>query len=164
WIFAILLGFYTSTTEWSHCETDVWMFLPAMTAIWLCIKRVEELERGEATGAGALRAVLEGFLWGVAFLMKPYVIIPAACARLAGVPALTRAGVPVGRMIVDLAAVVLGGLLVGVGTVGWLVASGNWKGFWNALLWNQDYLERRMYLVAHYKPMIERLWPWSLVQ
>jgi hypothetical protein len=164
WTFAILLGFYMSTTEWSHCETDVWMFLPAMSALWLRVRRVEQLKLGEETGLGALWTVLEGVLWGLAFLMKPYVIIPAACAWLAGVPALIRAGVPARRMIVDLAAVVLGGLLVGAGTVGWLLSSGNWKGFWDALSWNQDYLERRMYLVARYKPMIEKLWPWSLVQ
>jgi hypothetical protein len=164
WTFAILLGFYMSTTEWSHCETDVWMFLPAMLALYLRVERVQRLKREEETASGVLVTILEGILWGLAFLMKPYVIIPAACAWLAGMAALIRAGVPARRMIVDLAAVVLGGLLVGAGTVAWLLASGNWKGFWSALLWNQDYLERRMYLIAHYKPMIEKLWPWSLVQ
>jgi hypothetical protein len=164
WTFAILLGFYMSTTEWSHCETDVWMFLPAMLALWLRIGRVEQLKRGEEGGAAVLWTVVEGVLWGLAFLMKPYVIVPAAFAWLAGMVALVRTGVPARRMILDLAAVLLGGLLVGAGTVAWLITSGNWKGFWSALKWNQDYLERRMYLVARYKPMIEKLWPWSLVQ
>jgi hypothetical protein len=164
WTFAILLGFYMSTTEWSHCETDVWMFLPAMLALYLRIKRVQQLKRGKETGTGMLGAILEGVLWGLAFLMKPYVIIPAALAWLWGTAVLIRTGMPARRMIFDLAVVVSGGLLVGAGTVAWLVVSGNWRGFWNALSWNQDYLERRMYLVARYKPMIEKLWPWSLVQ
>jgi hypothetical protein len=164
WTFAILLGFYMSTTEWSHCETDVWMFLPAMAGLYLRVHRVLQLQHADETGPGVLGTILEGVLWGLAFLMKPYVILPAACAWLIGMAALVRLQVPGRRVVIDLAAVVSGGLLVGGATVAWLVMSGNWHGFWSALLWNQDYLERRMYMVARYKPMIEKLWPWSLVQ
>jgi hypothetical protein len=160
WTFALLLGFYLSTTEWSHCETDVWMFLPATTALWLRIRRIEQLEAGGRAGRSA---ILEGAAWGIAFVMKPYVIMPAAFAWLATLMAL-RHRMQLRRVMVDLAGLMTGGVLVGLLTLAWFVASGNWKGFLDALSWNQDYLAQRTSLVEHYRRSIEALWPWSLVQ
>src|SRR5262249_7414870 len=46
WTFTLLLGFYLSTSEWSQCETDVWMLLPAMMALWLRIRRLARPNSG----------------------------------------------------------------------------------------------------------------------
>jgi hypothetical protein len=171
WTFAVLLGFYLSTTEWCHCETDVWMFLPAMTALWLRIRRIEKLEAGARTAPPAL---FEGAAWGIALVMKPHVIIPAAFSWLATLTGLrhrhashdtvSRPCHPTRQVMLDLAGLIAGGILIGLLTLTWFVTSGNWKGFLDALSWNKDYLAQRTSLVEHYQRSIEALWPWSLVQ
>jgi hypothetical protein len=181
WTFALLLGFYLSTTEWSHCETDVWMFLPAMTALWLRIHRIEKLE---STGHLGPSAILEGAAWGIAFVMKPHVIIPAAFSWLATPIALrhrdrTDGTIPnsgtvevrssrprhlLRQCMLDLTGLLLGVTSIGLVTLVWFMASGNWKGFQEALAWNKDYLTQRASLAEHFQRSIQSLWPWSLVQ
>jgi hypothetical protein len=154
---AILVLFYFATSEWSHCQPDVWMMVPVLLALTL---RCRRLQAAGTTARGLLAAILEGILWGIAFLFKPMVIVPAATAWLisalivwggayAPAPHGTRQRLfPLG----DLAATVTGGLIAGAATVVWFKVSGNWPYFVEAAIrWNAEYVKQQS------KPLVERL-------
>jgi hypothetical protein len=154
---AILVLFYFATSEWSHCQPDIWMMVPALLALTLRCRRLQAT--GTAT-AGYWAAVLEGILWGIAFLFKPMVILPAAAVWLISAlmvwtgterhtpPLASRRLFP----LWDLAATVTGGLFVGAATVIWFKVSGNWPYFVEAAIrWNAEYLQQQS------KPLLERL-------
>ena len=150
----ILVLFYFATSEWSHCQPDTWMMMPALLALTLRSRRLQTA--GIATPA-LLAAILEGILWGVAFLFKPMAIVPAAAAWLISAIIVWKSHTPPATWqrlfpLWDLAATVTGGLIVGAATVFWLKVSGNWPYFVEAAIrWNGEYLTQQS------KPLLERL-------
>ena len=127
WFVAGVAWFYPFTTEFSHCQRDVWMLLPAVLA---CRWRVRQRERPSVPWAFA-----EGLVWGMAVWVKPFAVVPAAAVWLTSVRGIGwRAA---GR---DFAAVLAGGLVAGLAGAGWLVASGAWPYFWDVFAnWNPEY-------------------------
>ncbi len=78
WAAVCLIAFYLTTPESCHCQRDVWMLLPAMGAVTLRSQQLRAMRtRCEALGRLALRATVEGLLWGIAIWIKPFVIVLA---------------------------------------------------------------------------------------
>jgi hypothetical protein len=166
WTGVVLLSFYLATSEVCHCQRDVWMLLPAMAALHLRHRQVEVLLHSPATRWGvAARAAIEGFCWGIAFWIKPFVAVPAlACWLIAA--ALIRRSLPgAGRILmVDAFGVLMGGLLAGAPGIVWLWSSGSGSYFWDTLFgWDADYyhaatnsvLQRTAFLLRQFPP-----WGW----
>lgn len=131
WTACLLLFFYFSTTEFCHCQPDVWMMLPVFVAVTLRIRQLNRLRTANADLRGvAALALAEGVCWGIAVLFKPPIMIPAVACWLLTViwiriarPATTRV------LIADFLGLLFGGLLVGGSILLWLVVSGNWPYF-----------------------------------
>jgi hypothetical protein len=166
WAACLFLFFYLSTTEFSHCQPDVWMLLPALAALALRIRQADRVMH--VTGdtrrvAGA--ALAEGICWGLAVLFKPPVLLPAlACLLLSTAWALVARPRSVRKIVADFAGLHTGGLLVGGVTVGWMTASGNWPHFVEAAFggWAGEYYRHSpnwidRTLIAFLVP-----WPWGL--
>jgi hypothetical protein len=152
-LLAAIYLFYFSVGEWSHCQSDLWMLLPALAALALHL-RMRPLPG---------RSPLQGLLWGVAFLIKPFVAIPAVCA----VAAQKRLYQRICRLafLTECAGILLGGLVVGAATVVWLRWTGNWPYFYRATFagWNQDYFlgaEGPRFRTEH---LLTWFWPWTLL-
>src|SRR5262249_2068566 len=154
-LLAVIYLFYFSVGEWSHCQSDLWMMLPALVALALHLRVLPWLEPLPG------RAFLQGLAWGVAFLIKPFVALPAVGAvrfdrrlyqrhwRLA--------------IVTECAGILLGGLVVGSAAVLWLRWTGNWRFFYEATFagWNQDYFfgaEGPAYRTEH---LLTWFWPWT---
>jgi hypothetical protein len=152
WFVAGVAWFYPFTTEFSHCQRDVWLFLPAVLA---CRWRVRQRERPSARWAFA-----EGLVWGLAAWVKPFVLVPAAAVWLASVWGTGRRAA-----VRDFAALLAGGLVAGFAGVGWLVASGAWPYFWDVFAnWNPEYAAGTLRGVGGRVPeTIGYFPPWSLV-
>src|SRR5262249_41404773 len=74
WLGFFLLTFYLSTSEWVHCQRDVWMLLPAVGGLWLRGRQLAELTAPEPSPRRVvLGAVAEGLCWGAGFWIKPFV-------------------------------------------------------------------------------------------
>jgi hypothetical protein len=168
WIAAALYLCYFSATEWAHCQSDEWMLLPALGA--LCLRQRQAAALVDTSVPGrvlARRALAEGVLWGVAFLIKPFVVF-------SGVPCLLVALVPASRVLrkqgarrrlaVDVTGLLIGGSLVGLGSVAALYFSGDWSEFLASTFggWNSDYARqsndwgtRTIYAFHGWQ------WPWS---
>jgi hypothetical protein len=165
WVGVLLLTFYLSTSEWVHCQRDIWMLLPALGGMWLRRRQLAEL-----TGPApsflriGLGAVAEGLCWGAAFWIKPFVAVPALACWLTCL-LLMRGSERGSLVLVDAVCLVAGGLLIGGAGVLWLVASGTWPYFWDVITtWNTSYfthgdtfsLGRLQYFLGHWLP-------WSLL-
>lgn len=83
WAAAVLALFYLSTSEWCHAQQDTWMLLPALLALALRERETESGLGGGAAGPAALRGVLEGMFWAVAFVIKPFILFPALACWIA---------------------------------------------------------------------------------
>ena len=156
----LLLAFYFSTSEWCHCQRDPWMLLPALGALAL---RFEQRERLAASRPVFLRAALEGALWGAAFWIKPYVIVPAVAAWLWSTLLRSRRG----QSLADLGGLLVGGILVGAAGIAWLQATGGWPHFVETVFdWNRDYLAVDVYEGASrldvWIAFAYRNWPWCI--
>src|SRR5262249_41472170 len=81
WFAVLCFLFYFSTTEWCHCQRDLWMLPFALAALLLRRRQMESLrDLTQSSGRLFLRTVAEGLCWGVAFWIKPFVAVPAlAC-------------------------------------------------------------------------------------
>jgi hypothetical protein len=139
---AIVLGlFYFGTTEWCHCQPDTWMLLPALVALYLRRRQLQDLRSPQARlGQGfLLRGLTEGVCWGSAFLIKPFVAVPALLYLLLSIGLSWKRGRAV---LLDLSMVLIGGLVVGLVTVGWLMLSEDWPAFVDvgSGRWHADYL------------------------
>jgi hypothetical protein len=160
WAAVALLGFYFSTSEWSHCQRDVWMLLPALAATLGRGRQVAILasERG-TPGRVAARALVEGLCWAVAFWIKPHVAVPAFTCWTVGAALVTRMKPgAAGLLAVDLVGLVTGSLLAGGLGILYLYRSGSWSSFLEILLhWNPGYLR------THVDPTSLTTYVWSLL-
>src|SRR5579871_1211758 len=71
WTAAALAAFYLSTPEICHCQRDGWLLLPAGIALTLRDRQLRRLVAGN--GPIFRMAVLEGFCWGAALWIKPFI-------------------------------------------------------------------------------------------
>lgn len=166
WTAVVLFGFYFATSEICHCQRDTWMLLPALVAL--------HLRRGQVAALlgtpGMLwnvagRAVIEGFYWGLAFWIKPFVAIPGLACWLCAALVIGRGAARAWRMLaVDAAGLLVGGLLAGGLGITWLWWSGSWPYFWDTIFgWDADYyrsatngvLRRTGFLLQQFAP-----WGW----
>lgn len=170
WIAATLFLLYFSGTEWAHCQTDGWMLLPALGALWLRQRQASALADAATLGRILLRRSLaEGVLWGLAFLIKPFVAFPAVlCLLVTAVPsarALRGRGATL-RLVSDGAGVLAGGMLVGVASVTALYLTADWSAFLAAAFggWNSDYTGQSLdWLTRSKDAILASQWPWSAV-
>ncbi|MGH7202717.1 MAG: hypothetical protein ACREJB_19075 [Planctomycetaceae bacterium] len=160
----LLFWFYFSLSEWTHCQRDVWLMLPALCAAWLRWRQTLRLSLEPRANRQAAFAwgVLEGVLWAAAFWIKPFVALPALAAIIVSA-LLTRRW----RLVAaDGLGVLGGGLIVGGLGSAWLLETGAWPHFWEmALEWNPAYFAagRERWSLERYLSLQERFYPWSLV-
>ncbi|VTS02267.1 Uncharacterized protein OS=Planctomyces maris DSM 8797 GN=PM8797T_32020 PE=4 SV=1 [Gemmata massiliana] len=161
WALAGAALFYPFTVEMSHAQRDTWMTLPALAAVTLRVRR----GMGGTVSPPFRASLLEGLLWGAGVWIKPHIVIMAAAVwlltarRIAGeFPRPWRAAGT------DFLGNVLGGGVVGLAGLTWLLATGTWKPFLEVFTqWNPGYLQlvkaevgMRMEQELHWFP------PWSL--
>lgn len=131
WFLAGVAWFYLFTSEFSHCQRDVWMLLPATVAGRMRLQRI-----GEPSWRWG---IVEGAVWGLGVWIKPFVLVPAAAVWLASAVGILRqlGWKSLGR---DFLAVFCGGMLAGLAGLGWLVESGTWPYFRDIFSsWNPEY-------------------------
>lgn len=127
WFAAAMALWYPFTSEFNHCQRDVWMLLPAVLAVWLRMKRLDSPR--------FFGALVEGFAWGLAVWFKPHALIPAAAVWLISLRSLK------GHRLTDLGGTLLGGLLAGSLGILWLVRTGAWPWFLDVFTrWNPEYV------------------------
>lgn len=161
WYAAAIALYYPFTSEFNHCQRDVWMLLPAAGAGLLRVRQVGRAMAGEVSTRAAIG---EGFVWGLAVWLKPHVLAAGGAAwAVSAVLVARRAGRK--AVGVDLLGLVAGGLLAGVPGVVWLVSSGAWPYLWEVLTgWNPDYLSGEWENTGHKLKYV--FWcfrPWGLV-
>jgi hypothetical protein len=165
WTAVLLFAFYLTASEWIHCQPDTWMLLPALAALHLRRRQFGRLAGDAAAGRVVARATLEGFCWGTACLIKPFVVLPGVCAWLASVAMLRRAGP--GRLTVlacDAAGLVAGGLLSGAIWQCWLLACGTWHAYWhNVAMYRGEYYSTFDPLWVRPLSLLFQLNPWGAV-
>ncbi|HET6574129.1 MAG TPA: hypothetical protein VFG68_11035 [Fimbriiglobus sp.] len=188
WFAAAVALFYPFTSEFCHCQRDVWMLLPAAAAAWLRLRRVgsspnppapfpkrEGGERanplpvspsrfGEGPREGLAWAVVEGLLWGMAVWLKPHVIVPAFAVWLVSAVSIYRAA-GWRRALADALGLLVSGLLAGGLGVLWLVRSGAWPYFVDVFTnWNPEYVAQTWVELPD-RPLrtFEYFPPWSLL-
>jgi hypothetical protein len=139
WTGIAMFLFYVGMTEWCHCQVDAWMLLPAVAAFAMRLGQVSTMGQRKAPRIVGM-AVIEGLLWSWALLMKPFVLIPALGAWLAGLWCLdnsrwTKA------VLLDMMGLFMGAVCVFGSAALWLVLSSNWPYFREASFsaWNRDY-------------------------
>jgi hypothetical protein len=169
WAAVLLYGFYFSTSEAVQGQRDTWMLLPALLALGLRQRQLEDL-LAPPTPLRALagRALLEGLCWGAAFWIKPFVVVPALACWLLSAALTGRASPhpPWLRLTLDGLALLGGGLFAGALGILWLVESGSWPFFWQIMAG----IYRDYYSSTHGIALVDRLqhivlhfMPWSLV-
>ncbi len=169
WMATALIAYYFSTTEWSHCQRDTWMLLPALAALYVRRRQLSDLVNPESSFKQVgLRALGEGMLWGAGFWIKPFVAVPALACLLvtAGWLWATRTRGARWRLAVDAASLLAGGLLVGAAGMVWLWWSGTWHYFWDVMLdWNLHYATGKSPYPWHWHAYYFFAWffPWSLL-
>ncbi len=166
WAAFVLLLYYVSTTDWNHCQPDVWMLLPALLALHLRRRQVAALIRGDdSLRRLSGRAVLEGWCWGCACLFKPFVVVPGLACWAVSVTLVRRRGGRFWPLAADLLGLLAGGLMAGGVWVAWLWWGGGWSAFWDDFrVWGPGYYttvgstlkHRTLYLVTQF-------FPWGLV-
>jgi hypothetical protein len=166
WLAVACFAFYFSTSEWCHCQRDVWMLPPALAALYLRRRQLADLVGHEAPLRRlALRGVLEGLCWGVAFWIKPFVAVPAlACWILSAARAHKGHGPAGRRLALDAGSLLAGGMLAGGAGVAWLVRSGAWPYFCNVFLdWNWEYARATNPLLFRVMLLFVELSPWGWI-
>ncbi|MCS6866291.1 MAG: hypothetical protein RMJ56_10735 [Gemmataceae bacterium] len=164
WTIATATLFYLFAVEMAHAQRDTWMALPALAAVLLRVRRAGGTY--EPTAGGHFRAAItEGLLWGAAVWLKPHVILMAAAVWLLSIRYLCGGGWSGRRgLIGDFLGNLVGGGVVGLAGIGWLVASGAGPAFVEVFTrWNPKYLEL-VRLEFDDRVAQELFWfpPWSL--
>ena len=154
--------FYLSTSEWCHCQRDMWMLAPAMAGTWLRLKQRERAESEASGGRLILWGMLEGVVWGVGIWIKPYVLLVTVAAWLCTLS--RKAGL--NRTAADSAGLLSGGLIAGGAGFGWMVSTGAWPHWLDTMQnWNPRYLQagRENWTYPRFKVMVIRFLPWFLL-
>jgi hypothetical protein len=164
---AVLAGFYLSTSEWCHCQRDVWMLLPCLVGLRLRDRQADRHRWSELPSRLFAWAAVEGVVWGAAVWIKPFAAVPGlviwtiSARRAANGPAAGR------RLAADLAGILTGGLLAGAAGAAWLLATGAWSSFVEIMfVWNREYATfNTLGGPWWYAPLglTIRLFPWPLV-
>jgi hypothetical protein len=186
WFAAGVALFYPFTSEFCHCQRDVWMLLPALAAAWLRLRRMTNDEcptndsprkdEGRMTASllsslrhwwgigGAFVIPAEGALWGVAVWLKPHVVVPAFAVWLVSAVLIARSA-GWRRVLADTLGLLVGGLVAGGLGVLWLVRSGAWPYFVDVFTnWNPEYVAQTWTeLPARPLRTFEYFPPWSLL-
>jgi hypothetical protein len=159
----VMLLFYLSTTEWCHCQSDMWMLLPAVVGLRLRCGQMHRLAGRHDTIVPW--AVLEGLVWALAVFIKPFAVFAAGACWLMSVVIMSKTKVPIARIGQDLAGIVTGAGTVAAASILWLVLSGNWDGFMSAACsdWNRDYYATSPPLWWRLRQVLRWFWPWSLI-
>jgi hypothetical protein len=153
WTALALVAFYSSTTEWVHCQRDIWMLLLALGAVALRSLQVERLTAPRLEwGRLFAWSLLEGACWAAACWLKPHVAIPAFFCILVSA-ALFRRMAPRGysRLALDLGGVLAGGLLVGALGYAALRSNGAWPYMIDTMVWNRHYARTSWQPFTRYK-------------
>jgi hypothetical protein len=162
----VLLAFYMSTSEWCHCQRDVWMLLPALVALRWRARQVDRLKRPETSCTRLMiAATLEGALWAAAFWIKPFVAVPALAVWLVSAREFGRSA-GLGRLAIDFAGLVIGGFAVVAAGIAWLVVTGAWPAFYEVVfVWNREYAAYHVHGENRLAPvwLAVRFFPWVLV-
>jgi len=163
WCAAGMFLFYLSLAEWSHCQRDVWLILPAATGVTLRLRQVSRLREADVSRRSLFGyGCLEGFVWGAAMWLKPYVVIPCVLVWLASALGIRN----VRRLAVDGTSVMVGGMVAGALGLWWLIGTGTWPHFWDNLVnWNPEYaaVGRQNWTYPLFLSMCFRFLPWGLL-
>ncbi len=162
WFAACLFLFYFFLPEICHCQRDGWMLLPVLLAVRL---RCRRLASGDSSFR-ATQAILEGCFWGLAIWIKPHVLVPALLVWVASAVWISGGEQSsLRRLVADTLYWILGGVLVGLIGIGWMLASGTWGPFWDVFLrWNPHYWAGlKAELPFRYRATFFYLLPWSLL-
>jgi hypothetical protein len=166
WSAFFMITFYFSTTEWCHCQPDMWMLIPALAGLWLRERQIDYLQSERVSLSRVVsRSLIEGLFWGAACLFKPFIIAPGGMCWLAGAAQCARrAPQPWKRLMMDGMGLVAGGVVMGGLWLGWLWWGGGWPYFWEDFrIWGKDYyaespdyIDRAKYVLAqfHYLGLI----------
>jgi hypothetical protein len=143
WTALAMMGFYFSTSEWCHCQIDTWMMPMALAAMLLRGRQTAYLAHSNFSAQPLLLlALLEGLCWGYDFVMKPFVLVPAAaCWMVSAVMIWRQQGHRFRWLIFDTLGVFAGACLAVGAVILWLWRSDNLPFFRDASMgtWNQDY-------------------------
>lgn len=165
WSIAGATFLYPFTVEMTHAQRDVWMTLPALAAVVLRVRRAIQPHKDPEKRRVIWPSTLEGVLWGLAVWIKPHIVLMAAGVWILTARRLAVCHTRPGRAAAaDLLGNLMGGVVVGLAGIGWLLASGTWKHFWDVVeRWNPEYakltwmeLPRREVTLLHWFPV------WSL--
>ena len=160
WMVAGVAIFYPFTSEMNHAQRDVWMMFPALAAVVLRYRQFQMV------GMISFRsAILQGVCWGLAVWIKPHIVIPAACVWFCTLPRLVRCHGWRG-VAVDFAGNMLGGGVIGLLGVAYLVASGTWEPFVEVFtFWNPGYFQNiRMEFSKRLMVQFDYFPPWGYLQ
>ncbi len=164
WLALPLFALYLTTTEWCHAQPDTWMLLPALAALHLRRRQVEDATRDAASRTVFGRGVLEGLCWGAGCLIKPYVVVPGALAWLAAAALAGRAPDGRRRLARSAAGVLAGGLLVGAVWLGALAVTGGWAVYWhNWSTFSREFYSMAPPVASRARDVFFRLAPWGLL-
>ena len=140
--------------------------LPALAALSLRWRQVSRLACPHTRCRAIVTAAfVEGFVWAVAFWIKPFVAVPALLCWLLSARLAWTANR--WRLALDGAAVLAGGLAAGAAGCAWLVGTGAWPAFAEIMfVWNREYLayditEGHWWL--SWMAFVYRFVPWVLV-
>jgi hypothetical protein len=168
WTAFVLAYFYLgATTEWSHCQTDTWMLLPALTAFLIHQHRFLKSSDPEDNHPrpALMSPVLEGIAWGLAFTIKPFVVFPALACWFITTIAWHKLGRTWLTQCRHFAAMMTGGLIVGTAAVAWLYTTGSWQPFLEAAFsnWNRDYWANSPRISERPGLLFRWFLPWNLI-
>jgi hypothetical protein len=164
----LLVGGYSTLSEWCHCQRDVWALPFVLTAVLLRVRRLISLTHDRAGVA-----FVEGLLWGAAIWLKPHVLIPALATY--GTFSILKWTQRRGSVeesdcrfafMQDASALLLGGLMAGAVGLVWLFREEAWPHLWSMLTeWNPEYLAASAdrWTWDRFWTIQARLAPWSLV-
>ena len=89
WSVAGMAVFYLFTSEFNHCQRDVWMLLPALGAVSVRGRRLDPASTIPNARTNLLESCfVEGILWALAVWVKPHALVPAVVVWLLTAPRL----------------------------------------------------------------------------
>ncbi len=159
-LFAISV-FYLSSSEWNHCQRDMWMLAVCVAAASL---RIRSLSRSRESSGRATwsRGLVEGLVWGCGIWIKPYVVLVAIACWVATV----RRWPSMRQALIDGSGVLAGGVIAGAAGLGWMVSTGCLDAFIEqSQEWNPHYFAARMdqWEAGRFIKMSIRFFPWMLL-